>query len=174
MIPTTLSFGRRWSTQTGTIILMKMICKKKWRQSRTLCLFILTLVLSMHLMSISEWAFIFKDHFLLSTGNSKFFLGTDSAPHPRSKKESGCGCAGIFSACNALELYVEIFDKQNKLEEVEAFTSFFGADFYGLNRNLEKITLVKKETHIPEMLPFGDDKLVPLRAGDTCSWQVKV
>jgi len=108
-----------------------------------------------------------------TSGNSKFFLGTDSAPHSRSKKESGCGCAGIFSAYNALELYVEIFDNQNKLDEVEAFTSFFGADFYGLNRNHEKITLVKKETHIPEALPFGDDKLVPLRAGDTCSWQVK-
>ena len=108
-----------------------------------------------------------------TSGNSKFFLGTDSAPHPRSKKESGCGCAGIFSAYNALELYVEIFDNQNKLDEVEAFTSFFGADFYGLNRNHEKITLVKKETHIPETLPFGDDELVPLRAGDTCSWQVK-
>lgn len=107
------------------------------------------------------------------SGNSKFFLGTDSAPHPRSKKESGCGCAGIFSAYNALEFYVEIFDNQNKLDEVEAFTSFFGADFYGLNRNHEKITLVKKETHIPETLPFGDDELVPLRAGDTCSWQVK-
>ena len=108
-----------------------------------------------------------------TSGNSKFFLGTDSAPHSRSKKESGCGCAGIFSAYNALELYVEIFDNQNKLDELEAFTSFFGADFYGLNRNHEKITLVKKETHIPETLPFGDDKLVPLRAGDTCSWQVK-
>ena len=108
-----------------------------------------------------------------TSGNSKFFLGTDSAPHPRSKKESGCGCAGIFSAYNALEFYVEIFDNQNKLDEVEAFTSFFGADFYGLNRNHEKITLVKKEIHIPEALPFGDDKLVPLRAGDTCSWQVK-
>ena len=108
-----------------------------------------------------------------TSGNSKFFLGTDSAPHPRSKKESGCGCAGIFSAYNALEFYVEIFDNQNKLDEVEAFTSFFGADFYGLNRNHEKITLVKKETHIPETLPFGDDELVPLRAGDTCSWQVK-
>ena len=108
-----------------------------------------------------------------TSGNSKFFLGTDSAPHPRSKKESGCGCAGIFSAYNALEFYVEIFDNQNKLDEVEAFTSFFGADFYGLNRNHEKITLVKKEIHIPETLPFGDDELVPLRAGDTCSWQVK-
>ena len=108
-----------------------------------------------------------------TSGNSKFFLGTDSAPHPRSKKESGCGCAGIFSAYNALEFYVEIFDNQDKLDEVEAFTSFFGADFYGLNRNHEKITLVKKETHIPETLPFGDDELVPLRAGDTCSWQVK-
>ena len=79
----------------------------------------------------------------------------------------------LFEILHKHKIYVEIFDNQNKLDEVEAFTSFFGADFYGLNRNLEKITLVKKETHIPEMLPFGDDKLVPLRAGDTCSWQVK-
>ena len=69
--------------------------------------------------------------------NFKFFLGTDSAPHPSSKKESGCGCAGIFSAYNALGIYAEIFEKQNKLNKLEAFTSFYGADFYGLKLNAE-------------------------------------
>jgi dihydroorotase len=108
-----------------------------------------------------------------TSGNSKFFLGTDSAPHARSTKESSCGCAGIFSAYNALELYVEIFEEQNQLNKFEAFASFFGADFYGLNRNDEKITLVKSKIKIPEILPFGNDKLVPLRAGDTCLWQAK-
>jgi len=108
-----------------------------------------------------------------TSGNSKFFLGTDSAPHPRSKKESGCGCAGIFSAYNALGIYAEIFDEQNKLDKLEAFASFFGADFYGLERNDEKITLIKNKTKIPEMVAFGNDKLVPLRASENCAWQVK-
>ena len=108
-----------------------------------------------------------------TSGNPKFFLGTDSAPHPRSKKESGCGCAGIFSAYNALGDYAEIFEKQNKLDKLEAFTSFYGADFYGLERNVEKITLIKKEKKIPEDLPFDNDKLVPFRAGENCVWQVQ-
>ena len=108
-----------------------------------------------------------------TSGNPKFFLGTDSAPHPRSKKESGCGCAGIFSAYNALGDYAEIFEKQNKLDKLEAFTSFHGADFYGLKRNVEKITLTKKEKKIPEDLPFDNDKLVPFRAGRNCAWQVQ-
>ena len=107
------------------------------------------------------------------SGNPKFFLGTDSAPHPRSKKESGCGCAGIFSAYNALGDYAEIFEKQNKLDKLEAFTSFYGADFYELKRNVEKITLTKKEKKIPEDLPFDNDKLVPFRAGRNCAWQVQ-
>ncbi len=108
-----------------------------------------------------------------TSGNPKFFLGTDSAPHPRSKKESGCGCAGIFSAYNALGDYAEIFEKQNKLDKLEAFTSFHGADFYGLKRNVEKIILTKKEKKIPEDLPFDNDKLVPFRAGRNCAWQVQ-
>ena len=107
-----------------------------------------------------------------TSGNPKFFLGTDSAPHPRSKNESGCGCAGIFSAFNALGDYAEIFEKQNKLDKLEAFTSFYGADFYELKRNVEKITLTKKEKKIPEDLPFDNDKLVPFRAGRNCAWQV--
>ena len=108
-----------------------------------------------------------------TSGNPKFFLGTDSAPHGRIKKESGCGCAGIFSAYNALGDYAEIFEKQNKLDKLEAFTSFHGADFYGLERNVEKITLIKKEKKIPEDLPFDNDKLVPFRAGENCVWQVQ-
>ena len=108
-----------------------------------------------------------------TSGNPKFFLGTDSAPHGRTKKESGCGCAGIFSAYNALGDYAEIFEKQNKLDKLEAFASFHGADFYGLKRNDEKITLTKKEKNIPEELPFDNDKLVPFRAGGNCAWQAK-
>jgi len=107
------------------------------------------------------------------SGNPKFFLGTDSAPHDRAKKESGCGCAGIFSAYNALGIYAEIFEKENKLDKLEAFASYYGADFYGLKRNDKKITLTKKEKKIPEELPFGNDKLVPFRAGENCVWQVK-
>ena len=79
----------------------------------------------------------------------------------------------IFSAYNALGIYAEIFDEQNKLDKLEAFASFFGADFYGLERNDEKITLIKNKTKIPEMVAFGNDKLVPLRAGENCAWQVK-
>ena len=108
-----------------------------------------------------------------TSGDPKFFLGTDSAPHAKELKENSCGCAGIYSSPAAIELYAEVFEELDALDRLEAFASFHGADFYGLNRNHEKITLVKKETHIPETLPFGDDELVPLRAGDTCSWQVK-
>ena len=108
------------------------------------------------------------------SGNPKFFLGTDSAPHDRAKKESGCGCAGIFSAYNALGIYAEIFEKENKLDKLEAFASYYGADFYGLKRNDEKITLIKKEKKIPKELPFDDnDELVPFRAGENCTWQVE-
>lgn len=107
------------------------------------------------------------------SGNSRFFLGTDSAPHARSAKESSCGCAGIFSAHTAMELYAEVFEGAGQLEKLEAFASFYGADFYGLQRNEDQITLVKQDTKIPETLSFGDDELVPFRAGETCSWQLK-
>jgi len=108
-----------------------------------------------------------------TSGNSKFFLGTDSAPHARSAKESSCGCAGIFSAHTALELYAEAFEGVGQLDKLEAFASHYGADFYGLSRNEDKITLVKQDAIIPETLPFGDDELVPFRAGETCTWQLK-
>ncbi|MAJ90616.1 MAG: dihydroorotase [Legionellales bacterium] len=108
-----------------------------------------------------------------TSGNPKFFLGTDSAPHARSKKDINCSCPGVFSAYNALELYIEIFDKRQKLDKFEPFASFFGADFYGLPRNYEKITLIKAERKIPNTLPYDNDKLVPLHAGETCAWQLK-
>ncbi len=108
-----------------------------------------------------------------TSGNPKFFLGTDSAPHARDVKESSCGCAGIYSAPMALELYAEAFDNAGQLDKLEAFASHHGADFYALPRNKDQITLEKQETNIPETYPFGDDELVPFRAGESCSWQVK-
>lgn len=108
-----------------------------------------------------------------TSGNPKFFLGTDSAPHARNTKESSCGCAGIFSAPNALEIYAEAFEDAGQLDKLEAFASHYGADFYGLPRNTEQMTLVKEEQTIPETLAFGDDEIVPFHAGGTCSWQLK-
>ena len=108
-----------------------------------------------------------------TSGNAKFFLGTDSAPHERKNKETGCGCAGIFSAHIALELYTEAFDAVGKLDKLEAFASHYGADFYGLAHNEGQITLIKEDVEIPETIAFGDSVLVPFRAGETSSWQLK-
>ncbi len=108
-----------------------------------------------------------------TSGSSRFFLGTDSAPHARFAKESRCGCAGIFSAHAAIELYAEVFDKAGQLDKLEVFASHYGADFYGLPRNEDQITLVKHDQTIPDTLPFGDEELVPFRAGSTCTWQLK-
>ena len=108
----------------------------------------------------------------VTSGNPKFFLGTDSAPHGRSTKEADCGCAGIYSAHGALELYAEVFDKAEALQHLEGFCSHFGADFYGLARNSQKITLKRQSWLMPASLPFGDDTLVPLRAGEEMSWQL--
>jgi dihydroorotase len=106
------------------------------------------------------------------SGNPKYFLGTDSAPHARHTKEAACGCAGMYTAHNAMELYSEVFEKENALDKLEGFASFFGADFYGLPRNSEKITLVKQTTPVPQHLPYIDgDVLVPLRAGQHVAWQ---
>lgn len=107
------------------------------------------------------------------SGNKKFFLGTDSAPHERNRKESDCGCAGIFSAHIGIELYAEAFEAAGALDKLEAFASFYGADFYGLPRNEEKLTLIKKEQSIPETITFADSVLVPFRTGETCAWQLK-
>jgi dihydroorotase len=105
------------------------------------------------------------------SGNPKFFLGTDSAPHAKSAKETGCGCAGIFTAHAALELYAEAFEAAGALNRLEAFASFHGADFYGLPRNTQKMILRRESWTVPESLAMGDQQLVPLRAGETLGWK---
>lgn len=105
-------------------------------------------------------------------GHPRFFLGTDSAPHPRGAKETACGCAGIYSAHGALELYAEVFEAAGALDRLEAFAAFHGADFYGLPRNGATVTLEKRDWIVPEALPFGDEEVVPLKAGETCRWQL--
>jgi len=107
-----------------------------------------------------------------TSGSTKFFLGTDSAPHEKHQKESSCGCAGVFSAHAAIELYAEAFDKAGKIEKLEGFASFFGADFYGLPRNQEKITLVKDTWRIPENYNFSGSNVVPFFAGNDLSWKL--
>ena len=108
-----------------------------------------------------------------TSGNPKFFLGTDSAPHAKTAKESACGCAGIYTAHHALELYAEAFEHVHKLDRLEAFAGFYGADFYGLPRNTAKITLEKTAWTVPPELPLGDGVLVPLRAGEKMNWKLK-
>ncbi len=108
------------------------------------------------------------------SGNPKFFLGTDSAPHSKSEKESSCGCAGIYTAHAAIECYAEAFEEAGALDRLEAFASFHGADFYGLPRNTKKIELSKEEWTVPEHYPFGDALLVPLRAGGRLSWKSRL
>ena len=107
-----------------------------------------------------------------TSGNPKFFLGTDSAPHAQAAKESACGCAGIYTAHAALELYAEAFEQAGALHRLEAFASFHGADFYGLPRNQTTITLNKTAWQVPAMYSLGDASLVPLRAGATLAWQM--
>ena len=107
------------------------------------------------------------------SGHPCFFLGTDSAPHAKHDKESACGCAGIYSAHNAIELYAEVFEAGGRLEKLEAFASHNGADFYGLPRNKEKVTLEKKDWPVPLTLPFGEYTVVPFRAGEPCHWKLK-
>jgi dihydroorotase len=105
-----------------------------------------------------------------TSGSPRFFLGTDSAPHAKGAKEAACGCAGCYSAFNALGLYAEAFESVAKLDQLEGFASFFGPDFYSLPRNTQKITLVKQAQSIPKELPLGDATIVPLRAGETIAW----
>jgi dihydroorotase len=111
---------------------------------------------------------------VVATGNKKFFLGTDSAPHEKDKKESACGCAGCYSAWSALELYTQVFDELDALDKLEGFASHHGADFYGLPRNEGTVTLVKEDWTIPEsiVLPNGND-IVPFFGGQTCQWKIK-
>ena len=107
-----------------------------------------------------------------TSGNPKFFLGTDSAPHARHAKEAACGCAGIYSAHAGIELYAEAFEQAGRLDRLEAFASFHGADFYGLPRNRGAITLVREPWTPPGSYAFGDDALVPFRAGETIAWRL--
>lgn len=106
-----------------------------------------------------------------TSGNPKFFLGTDSAPHARGKKEASCGCAGCYTAFAALELYAQAFEHADALDKLEAFASHFGPDFYGLPRNREQVRLVREPWQVPASLPLGKDSLVPLMAGDTLNWR---
>lgn len=108
-----------------------------------------------------------------TSGNPKFFLGTDSAPHPQSSKETSSGSAGIFSAHAALSLYAEIFDSVNSLDRLEGFASHYGADFYGLKRNQSTITLVKEKWQISEKFVYDDENLIPFKAGEQIYWQVE-
>jgi dihydroorotase len=107
-----------------------------------------------------------------TSGNDRFFLGTDSAPHARGAKESACGCAGIYSSHAAIELYAEIFEQAGALDKLEAFASFYGADFYGLPRNRDKITLAKEPWSVPDSYALDGDVLVPLYAGKQISWRI--
>ncbi len=108
-----------------------------------------------------------------TSGNPKFFLGTDSAPHAKGAKESACGCAGCYTAHTAMGLYAEAFDSVGKLDKLEGFASHFGPDFYGLPRNTDTITLVHEDQKVPEELPFGNDVVIPLRAGGVVRWRVQ-
>ncbi len=107
-----------------------------------------------------------------TSGTSQFFLGTDSAPHAIGDKESDCGCAGCYTAPVALELYTEVFEAQGQLDRLEAFASFNGADFYGLPRNTETLTLTKTESSVPITRPFGDTEVHLLRGGATVAWSL--
>lgn len=108
----------------------------------------------------------------IASGDPRFFLGTDSAPHARGAKEAACGCAGIFSAHGALELYAEAFEAAGALDRLQAFASEHGADFYRLPRNTGRLTLVKSPWQVPRSYPFGAETLVPLRAGERIVWRI--
>lgn len=107
-----------------------------------------------------------------TSGSPQFFLGTDSAPHEKHLKESDCGCAGIYSAPAAIELYAEVFESQNALDKLEGFASFFGPDFYGLPRNSQSINLTKIPWTMDPNFQFDNSSVIPIRAGDTINWQL--
>ncbi len=108
------------------------------------------------------------------SGSPKFFLGTDSAPHGRRAKEAACGCAGIYTAHAGIELYAEAFEQAGALDKLEGFASFYGADFYRLPRNQDRITLIKEAWRVPQEYSLGDDVLIPLRAGQQIGWRLEV
>lgn len=107
-----------------------------------------------------------------TSGSKKFFLGTDSAPHTKGKKEAACGCAGSYTAHAAIELYAEVFELAGALDKLEGFASHNGPDFYGLPRNHDTITLTKQSWAVPDTMEFGADQVVPIRAGEQIGWQV--
>jgi dihydroorotase len=108
----------------------------------------------------------------IALGSPRLFLGTDSAPHARDTKEAACGCAGIFNAHAALELYAEAFESAGALQHLSAFAAGYGADFYGVPRSQEEVTLVKEPVAIPDQYPLAADTLVPLRAGQSVAWRL--
>ncbi|MBD8880200.1 dihydroorotase [Rhodanobacter sp. 7MK24] len=107
-----------------------------------------------------------------TSGDAHFFLGTDSAPHAQEAKEAACGCAGIYTAHAAIELYAEAFEQAGKLDRLEAFASFHGPDFYGLPRNADTIVLERKPWTVPDAIPFGESQCVPFRAGQSVAWSI--
>ncbi len=107
-----------------------------------------------------------------TSGSSKFFLGTDSAPHTKHAKEAACGCAGCYTAYAAIELYAEAFEQRNALDKLEGFASLYGPDFYGLPRNTDRITLVREDWTAPTSLPLGEHTVIPLRAGEQLRWRL--
>ncbi|WP_369601559.1 dihydroorotase [Hahella sp. SMD15-11] len=107
-----------------------------------------------------------------TSGSPRFFLGTDSAPHPTSKKESACGCAGCYTAPAALPLYAQAFEQAGALDRLEAFAAFHGPDFYGLPRNTDTITLVRRPMTVPDSLPLGETRITPFAAGETLPWSL--
>jgi len=107
-----------------------------------------------------------------TSGDPHFFLGTDSAPHERSTKETACGCAGMFTAHAAIELYAEAFEAAGRLDRLQGFASHFGADFYGLPRHADTITLLKEAWTGPQQLAFGSGTLIPYRAGEPIGWRL--
>jgi dihydroorotase len=108
-----------------------------------------------------------------TSGNPKFFLGTDSAPHSTQSKETDCGCAGVYTGHAAIEFYAEVFDQAGQLDKLEGFASHFGPDFYRLPRNQDTITLRKNPWQVPSQLPLGSGSVTPLRAGESVQWQVQ-
>lgn len=107
-----------------------------------------------------------------TSGNNRFFLGTDSAPHAKGLKEHACGCAGCYTALHAMELYAQAFDAAGALDKLEAFASFNGPTFYGLPRNTETITLQRESWTVPAELPLGDTTIVPLNGGEIIHWKI--
>ncbi|HEX7732513.1 MAG TPA: dihydroorotase [Rhodanobacter sp.] len=107
-----------------------------------------------------------------TSGDPRFFLGTDSAPHPREGKLAPCGCAGIFTAHAAIELYAEAFEQAGRLDRLEAFASFHGPDFYRLPRNTERLVLERRAWTVPDTVPLGDSVCVPMRAGGSVAWSI--